>query len=313
MRIKMDMNGVEALREFARVIPHVMQDVNDRTEFLIAVINAMEGVAGPHMDEFREMIRCIQNGISISEEALKELPYALNSTADKMEAYILRKTPTEVRVLRQKTNIRDKYSVAVRRRLEKKGSNPEALTLYKKYQDRISISDYEHVGTAYYSPANRAIYIHAYEDMHNPTGAMSTFFHETGHFLDHVGGTGEKWLSSEPMYRKALEKDVRDYCRKTIAELGCEEDEVYDIVSEEISGHEMAGISDIFGSLTGGQCQGDWGHSIKYWKSDASRVEQEAFANMFEASIGDGDKQKNMRKYFPTAYAIFEDLVRRAQ
>ncbi len=63
--------------------------------------------------------------------------------------------------------------------------------------------------------------------------------------------------------------------------------EAYDIISEEISGVWASGISDICGALTACRCQGDWGHSPEYWEKEPSRVEKEAFANMFEASIGD--------------------------
>ena len=57
-------------------------------------------------------------------------------------------------------------------------------------------------------------------------------------------------------------------------------------------------------------CQGDWGHHITYWRADPSRIEKEAFANMFEASIGDENKRKDMMHFFPNAYQKFEEIIR---
>ena len=86
--------------------------------------------------------------------------------------------------------------------------------------------------------------------------------------------------------------------------------EAYDIISEEISGVWASGISDICGALTACRCQGDWGHSPEYWEKEPSRVEKEAFANMFEASIGDNKKLTMMKNYFPTAYSRFEAIIK---
>jgi hypothetical protein len=128
--------------------------------------------------------------------------------------------------------------------------------------------------------------------------------------LDDYAGNGHAWLSSDQLYRECLERDVSSYINKVMVDKHCDIDDAYDYISDEISGDWCANVSDIFGSLTQCKCQGDWGHHYTYWNADTTRVEKEAFANMFESSVGSEEKTNMMKKYFPTAYARFESLLR---
>lgn len=195
-------------------------------------------------------------------------------------------------------------------RLNDVSTNDVAKNLYSEYQNEICIADNNYMGTAHYNPFTSAIKLNTSADAENCTGPGSTYFHEVGHFLDDRAGNGHAWLSSEPAFRSALEKDVDKYIDNTMLIFGCSQEEAYDIVSGQLEGDSLAGVSDIFGSLTGCRCQGDWGHSVNYWLRDTSNVEKEAFANMFEASIGSEDKIVQMKRFFPTAYATFENIIR---
>lgn len=182
--------------------------------------------------------------------------------------------------------------------------------LYDEYSDEICIVDTAYSGTAHYNPFTGSIKLNEAMDLENCTGSGSTYFHEVGHFIDDCAGNGHAWLSSDPSFRKALEQDVDRYIDNTMQTFGCSQDEAYEIISNQLEGDSLAGVSDIFGSLTGCRCQGDWGHSVSYWLRDNSNVEKEAFANMFEASFGSADKLSQMRRFFPNAYSAFESIIR---
>lgn len=206
-------------------------------------------------------------------------------------------------------SIKNKHQKAVQERLMN-NSNPIVSELYSEYSDVIKVWDSNYKGTAHYSPTSQGIYYNSKEDLINSTGVCSTYFHEVGHLIDDYAGNGHTWLSSEPQYREMLEADVKQYVKKVMMENDCDTSTAYDLISLELEGDDYAAVSDIFGSLTGCMCQGDWGHSVSYWQRDRSNVEKEAFANMFESSIGSERKQTLMKEYFPRAYSIFETIIR---
>jgi hypothetical protein len=309
MRLSINRESVEALREFAEKLPEAIENIKFDTEKLInTYINVLDTV-GPHRDEFHEMLLTISRAQEASAEAIKELPYMLKCTADKMESYIMHGS-SQGGVLSGNTDIKSRYASAAETRLSEEGTNPIAKELYNEYAGSVRIVDYDFMGTPFYNSISNGIKLNAMADLHNPTGNLSTYFHEVGHMLDDYAGNGHAWLSSDPEYGECLKRDVDAYITKTILTKHCEMTESYDIISEEICGDWNAGVSDIFGSLTSCRCQGDWGHHYTYWQADSSRIYKEAFANMFEASIGDGKKLEAMKTFFPTAYERFEYIIR---
>lgn len=190
------------------------------------------------------------------------------------------------------------------------GSNPIVKSLLDEYKSQITVSDPSYKGTAHYNPYSHVIKLNCNADIQNPTGACSTYFHEVGHMIDDFAGNGHSWLSSNPDFRLALENDVKSYINNVVLNFGCSIDEAYAIICSQLEGDNLAGVSDIFGSLTECRCQGDWGHSTTYWQCGEDKVEKEAFANMFEASIGSTDKLQAMKLFFPTAYVKFEKIIK---
>lgn len=309
MILKLDEQGVAAIREFAAVMPKVMEEAKQEIQNLKQVLQKNEDELGIHYEFFQDLIAHLDASNQFAMQDMEELVYALKETADRMEDYIKRTNGAATRVIRNNLDYVARFQSCAEERLAKTPDSSLAKRLYQNCKSLIHVSNYDYRGTAHYHPGTRSINLCAMADMHNPTGAMSTYFHETGHLLDHNAGNGHAWISSDPEYRACLERDFKAYCQKTLLDEHCAPDDVYDIISEEISGNDMAGVSDIFGSLSNCVCQGDWGHSRDYWAGDPTRVEKEAFANMFEASIGDEQKRENMKRYFPTAYAKFENLL----
>lgn len=309
MRLSINPESVSALREFAMKIPTVVDEVISETESLFATYNSVAEYAGPHKQEFLDMLLSVKKAQEMAAEALEELPYMLNSTADKMESYIKHGSSSGT-LLAEKPDIMKKYTDAANARLNNEGTNLIVKGLYEEYKNGIRIVDHDFMGTPFYNSLSNGIKLNAMADLHNPTGTMSTYYHEVGHMIDDYAGNGHAWLSSDPEFKQCLQQDVDAYINKTMITQHCDMTEAYDIISEEICGNWNANISDIFGSLTGCRCQGDWGHHFTYWEADPTRVEKEAFANMFEASIGDAKKIETMKSFFPNAYARFEYIIR---
>lgn len=309
MKLSINSESVAALRSFAEKIPSALDNIQLETAQLVTTFNNVAEEVGPHKESFYELLMTVKKAVELASESIKELPYMLNCTADKMESYIEHGS-SYGGVLLGNRDIKTRYSVEAQRRLNSEGTNPIAKALYEEYADRIRIVDYDYTGTPFYNSMSNGIKLNAMADLHNSTGNMSTYFHEVGHMLDDYAGNGHAWLSSDEEFGRLLRQDADEYISKTILTKHCEMMEAYDIISEEISGDWNAGVSDIFGSLTNCRCQGDWGHHYTYWQADSTRIEKEAFANMFEASIGDAKKAEAMKGFFPSAYARFETIIR---
>lgn len=309
MKLSINEQSVTALRDYAAKIPQVYCELDDDIRHLLDVYNNVSDNVGPHGEMFGEMLLKIKSAEAISRESINELVYILKCTADKMESYINHGASYGTVTLGN-TNIKQRYHSEINKRLNSEETNPIVKELYNEYIGSIRIVDYDYQETPFYNSISNSIKLNVMADLHNSTGNMSTYFHEVGHMMDDYAGNGHAWLSSDTEFSKALRYDIQAYVNQIIIVKHCDEDEAYDIISEEISGDWNAGVSDIFGSLTECKCQGDWGHHVTYWQSDPSKIEKEAFANMFEASIGDENKLKAMKKFFPRAYSRFEYIIR---
>jgi hypothetical protein len=309
MKLSINEKSVDALRTFAETIPTVLGVLEEETERLVQLYYNLADNLGPHGDSFEEMLLHIKQSKQISAEAIEELSYMLRATADRMESFI-RHGASYGATNQPAKDIKVQYISGVKKRLHSSGTNPVAKSLFLEFEANVRIVDYDFKGTPFYNSLSNGIKLNAMSDLHNPEGNFSTYWHEVGHFLDDVAGNGHAWLSSDPVFRECLRRDVDAYISKTMIEKHCEMIEAYDIISEELSGDWNSAVSDIFGSLTNCCVQGDWGHHPSYWKSDPSKIEKEAFANMFEASIGDENKLKAMQHFFPTAYSRFEYIIR---
>ena len=312
MKLSINQESVFALREFAAFIPKVMDQIESITDNLIHVFDMVSDTVGPHEQQFYELLQTVKRAQEISADAIRELPYMLNATADKMESYIGHGSSIGSALLAKRHDIAIRYSQAVQARLGSDETAPNARRLYYKYSEHIRIVDPDYPGTPFYNTASKGIKLNMMADLHNPTGNLSTFFHEVGHMLDDHAGDGVAWLSDDPLFSEFLKQDAEAYLHGVMMKKHCDLEEAYENVSEEISGVWCAAVSDIFGSLTHCRCQGEWGHHYTYWDADPSRIPKEAFANMFESSIGSAEKSGMMKQYFPNAYARFDELLRSA-
>lgn len=309
MKLSINQESVTALREYAASIPKIINDITEGMEQLSRTyVNVCENI-GPHRDEFDEMVRTIQKFNNTSSQFIEEIPYMLNSTADKMESYIAHSSYASGSGAIANNSIDVRYKEAVTYRLNSEDVDELSRNLYSKYEANVRIADGGYLGTPFYDSYTKGISLNYMADLHNPTGQLSTYFHEVGHMIDDVSGNGELFLSTDNRFENCLREDAERYVQQTMIQEACEREDAYDIISDRLWGDYYAGVSDIFGSLTDCQCQGSWGHSKEYWKQDETHITKEAFANMFEASLGPKRKQELIEEFFPTAYCRYKELI----
>ena len=113
---------------------------------------------------------------------------------------------------------------------------------------------------------------------------------------------------------KILKQDVEDrikYQQKN-SRIKINKAEAKKLVSSELNGatDAIAGVSDIYGGVTGNAVVGRWGHAKSYWtrRDKKGEVCSEAWADILQ-SYGIPNQAKYIEKYMPGGKAFVEKTV----
>lgn len=170
---------------------------------------------------------------------------------------------------------------------------------------------------AFYSPMTDSIHFSVKKTNNDNRGPYGTVFHEWGHMIDwHIysetGGTVTNSVKEE-MY-KILKQDVEDrikYQQKN-SRTKINKAEAKKLVTSELNGatDAIAGVSDIYGGVTGNAVVGRWGHAKSYWtrRDKKGEVCSEAWADILQ-SYGIPYQAKYIEKYLPGGKAFVEKTV----
>lgn len=170
---------------------------------------------------------------------------------------------------------------------------------------------------AFYSPMTDSIHFSVKKTNNDNRGPYGTVFHEWGHMIDwHIySETGSTVTNSvkEEMY-KILKQDVEDrikYQQKN-SRTKINKAEAKKLVTSELNGatDAIAGVSDIYGGVTGNAVVGRWGHAKSYWtrRDKKGEVCSEAWADILQ-SYGIPNQAKYIEKYMPGGKAFVEKTV----
>lgn len=170
---------------------------------------------------------------------------------------------------------------------------------------------------AFYSPMTDSIHFSVKKTNNDNRGPYGTVFHEWGHMIDrHVASETEGTVTNsvkEEMY-KILKQDVEDrikYQQKN-SRVKINKAEAKKLVSSELNGatDAIAGVSDIYGGVTGNAVVGRWGHAKSYWtrRDKEAEVCSEAWADILQ-SYGIPNQVKYIEKYMPGGKAFVEKTV----
>lgn len=172
---------------------------------------------------------------------------------------------------------------------------------------------------AYYMPSKDYVAINLEAQTKDARGPYTMLFHELGHKMD--SNISESKLSTKPEYIDAMKQDlktVRDmYSNKMMLKDYDKLDKsmkafIDKVISEKLMTDDTNGISDVYGGLSKQAIRGLYGHSERYWSRTDREKEcsSELFAHMSASTVVGGVRHEKMKEFFPTAYKVFEDILK---
>ena len=152
---------------------------------------------------------------------------------------------------------------------------------------------------------------------------MTTFLHESGHWLDYnMLGKGKNIHGELPKLREYIRNDALNYANsvlakdkvsiKDFARNTAKEKALLENVADEVRKKSAIrnGISDLLHGASNGKIADGYWHDKDYWKEGVDNLEAEAIAHFFAARGTGGERLSEMKSIFPTAYKYFEDFIK---
>ena len=198
----------------------------------------------------------------------------------------------------------------------------DAKLFIAKYGKKMRMDCYEK-SRGYFSPSDNMIHFNLLKKSPESLDAgfsknMVTFLHEFGHWLDH-NALEVPLRDKLPNLNKLLKQDALKHVNqfsseiviKTFSRNSIKEKDLMNKISINISKNSStnSSVSDIFEGVTNCKVVDGYGHGKNYWKRPQA-LEKEAIAEMFEAIASGGKREAAMRKYFPSAFAYFESVIK---
>lgn len=88
MKLAINKESADALREFADAMPTAIENITASTEKLVQVYRSVAESVGPHEQDFGNMLMLIKDAQESAAEAVQALPPKLREVADKIDAHI---------------------------------------------------------------------------------------------------------------------------------------------------------------------------------------------------------------------------------
>lgn len=206
-------------------------------------------------------------------------------------------------------NAPDEYRTEIEKHFSE--GTTDAQDVFVKYVASGSVADGNYAGTPHFDSRTQKVKMNFASDLADPRGPATTFFHEHGHYIDFMSCSGSDYTSLQTSdFGDALRADFDAYIKATMKTHSTrKKTDAYAIISQELQGALHNAISDLFGGMSRNKCAGTYGHwNTRYW-TYSGMLEKEAFAHMFAAQF-DAERYALMQKYFPTALAEFEKLLK---
>lgn len=185
--------------------------------------------------------------------------------------------------------------------------------IYKKYSDKLNIVDTDYENGGKYNGFFNHMKLNEENDNKNPRGKGTTHFHEYGHMVDDLsdfnGRTSNDWSYD---FGDTLKKDYENYIDKVMIDNGfTDKIDAYQYVENWINGTDADnknGVSDLVTGLSDGNINGKWFHDSWYYTE--TKLEREAFAHFFEASMcTDSTKLDYIKEVFPESYKVYQQML----
>ena len=139
------------------------------------------------------------------------------------------------------------------------------------------------------------LHLNMYNDLHDPRGAATGYFHEFGHQIDEKLG-----------WKFTKDSTLGDKLRNDFYNISNEE--IYDEIK---TNYKASSASDMIGGLSKGEIRGRYGHKQDYWETE-SNITSEFFAHFIEAQF-DSERRKILESTFPESYNYVEEMLERGK
>jgi hypothetical protein len=175
-------------------------------------------------------------------------------------------------------------------------------------EDEIFFLKTDAIGHNRFSNEYNGIFINLKADEHDVRGAYTAVFHEIGHhvyrILNNVSKSGD--------FGALLKADAQNFLVAYSQMNGYNTEEALYKISDAMltaTDKQCHIMSDLFSGIYGETYGWKYRHSDIYW-SKAGRLEGEAFAHFFSASVlSDEKKMETVKSVFPEAYSWFDKLI----
>ena len=88
MKLALNTESAIALREFAESMPLAIENIVTATVKVVQIYQSVADTLGVHNQDFYEMLMHIKKAQENATDAIQTLPPMLNTTADKIDAYV---------------------------------------------------------------------------------------------------------------------------------------------------------------------------------------------------------------------------------
>ena len=184
-------------------------------------------------------------------------------------------------------------------------------SIYSKYAEKLTVADANHSGGAFYRYGDGVFMnekqVQNGDMIHKP---YQTAFHEFGHNIDYLMGNGipisETWNNGQ-LY-SAIQYDF-DALKGNMTDDELIENIKMDMKINNYSIMDMASVSDMLECLTGKSYPLGVGHGASYWVNPTRLPCKEFFAETLDGAAANENSYQMMKKYFPSAVSVVNDIL----
>ncbi len=202
-------------------------------------------------------------------------------------------------------NMKNKLFMAI-----SKSESSNAKDTFIKQLSKIQILNDRAIGTPHFTIEENKVGIRLNV---NNEKFINTLIHEIAHHIDYNLGAeynSKMMLSNSKMFINTLKSDWDSF---TTNMMKCynysTKEEFYNFFSKKMKNSQDSSydfVSDIVSGLTKNKCVGNFCHENEYWNN--MTLCAESFAHFYEAILIDSRQEKELKRIFPNAFKLFEEL-----
>ena len=220
-----------------------------------------------------------------------------------------------------RAKVGDSFADEMERLINAAESNhPEIAGLYKRFSCKFKVVDSHLAQGAFYRSSDKGIHFNAENDRlgdHLST-PYETVFHELGHLIDNISAYRYEFTGNLNGLDDAIKRDWRHFRDSEGRRMGIRRDKNRAVTSM-LRGEQRAmgenglrvfgNVSDIIEGCTRESYPLGAGHGASYHRNTGA-TGREFFAEVCDSAMSNEESYQQMKRIFPEAVALVEDLAR---